>query len=93
MTPIQELIEELKANDVAHGMYWIKQPTEFFEKYLEKEKKHIIKAVDKNEAKCVKFCNKIHNLIADPSINIKKTNFFSVDKDAGINYYNETYNK
>ena len=39
---IQELIEELKTNDVAHGMYWIKQPDVFFEKYLEKEKQSII---------------------------------------------------
>lgn len=43
-TPMQELIEELKANDVAHGMYWIKQPNTFFEKYLEKEKNEIIDA-------------------------------------------------
>jgi hypothetical protein len=43
-TPIEELIEELKANDVAHGMYWIKQPDVFFEKYLEKEKEQIIDA-------------------------------------------------
>ena len=40
-TPIQELIEELKANDVAHGMFWIKRPSDFFEKYLEKEKEAI----------------------------------------------------
>ena len=40
-TPIQELIEELKANDVAHGMFWIKRPSDFFEKYLEKEKEQI----------------------------------------------------
>lgn len=40
-TVIEELIEELKANDVAHGMYWIKQPDVFFEKYLEKEKEQI----------------------------------------------------
>jgi len=40
-TPIQELIEELKANDVAHGMFWIKRPSDFFEKYLEKEKETI----------------------------------------------------
>ncbi len=37
-TAMQELIKELKTNDVAHGMYWIKQPDEFFKKYLEKEK-------------------------------------------------------
>ena len=43
-TPVQELIEELKVNDVAHGMYWIKRPNEFFEKYLEKEKEQIGKA-------------------------------------------------
>ena len=40
-TVIQELIEELKANDVAHGMFWIKRPSDFFEKYLEKEKEQI----------------------------------------------------
>ena len=39
---MQELIEELKTNDVAHGMYWIKQPDVFFDKYLEKEKEQII---------------------------------------------------
>ena len=43
-TVIQELIEELKANDVAHGMYWIKRPSDFFEKYLEKEKEQIKEA-------------------------------------------------
>ena len=41
-TVMQELIEELKTNDVAHGMYWIKQPDVFFDKYLEKEKEQII---------------------------------------------------
>ena len=45
-TPIQELIEELKANDVAHGMFWIKRPSDFFEKYLEKEKGQIIEGVE-----------------------------------------------
>jgi hypothetical protein len=45
-TAMQELIEELKTNDVAHGMYWIKQPDEFFEKYLEKEKEQIIEAFE-----------------------------------------------
>ena len=43
-TVIQELIEELKANDVAHGMYWIKRPSDFFEKYLEKEKEQLLNA-------------------------------------------------
>ena len=46
-TPIQELIEELKANDVAHGMFWIKRPSDFFEKYLEKEKEQIIDAMER----------------------------------------------
>ena len=41
-TVMQELIEELKTNVVAHGMYWIKQPDVFFDKYLEKEKEQII---------------------------------------------------
>ena len=51
-TVIQELIEELKANDVAHGMYWIKRPSDFFEKYLEKEKEQIINAyMDGNHIK------------------------------------------
>ena len=45
-TAIQELLDELKANDVAHGMYWIEQPDVFFDKYLEKEKEQIIDAVD-----------------------------------------------
>ena len=43
-TAIQELIEELKVNDVAHGMYWIKQPNEFFEKYIKKERDQTNKA-------------------------------------------------
>ena len=37
-TPMQELIEEINANSVAGEMFWIKQPSEFFEKYLQKEK-------------------------------------------------------
>ena len=41
-TPIEQLIEELKANDVAHGMFWIKRPSDFFEKYLEKEKEQML---------------------------------------------------
>jgi S-adenosylmethionine:tRNA-ribosyltransferase-isomerase (queuine synthetase) len=53
-TAIQELIEELKANDVSHGMYWIKQPNEFFEKYIKKERDQTNKAYyqaiyDKNQ--------------------------------------------
>lgn len=36
---MQELIEEININSVAGEMFWIKQPNEFFEKYLEKEKK------------------------------------------------------
>jgi hypothetical protein len=49
-TAMQELIEELKTNDVAHGMYWIKQPDVFFEKYLEKEKEQIIEAHIKGQS-------------------------------------------
>ena len=43
-TAMQELIEEMKANAVAGEMFWIKQPNEFFEKYLEKEKQQIADA-------------------------------------------------
>jgi hypothetical protein len=39
-TPIQELIEEMEANSVAGEMFCIKQPNEFYEKYIEKEKKY-----------------------------------------------------
>ena len=73
-TAMQELIEELKTNDVAHGMYWIKQPDEFFEKYLEKQKEQIIYAhthayligeddisvEDANEAS-IKYYNQTYN--------------------------------
>ena len=41
-TPIQELIEEMEANSVAGEMFWIKQPNEFYKKYLAKEKEYII---------------------------------------------------
>lgn len=40
-TPVQELIEEMKANSVAGEMFWIKQPEQFYEKYLAKEKEQI----------------------------------------------------
>ena len=54
-TPVQELIEELKVNDVAHGMYWIKRPNEFFEKYLEKEKEQIKRAFEFGVADAYNF--------------------------------------
>ena len=90
-TPVQELIEEMKANSVAGEMFWIKQPDEFYEKYLAKEKKHLIKAIDVNEKVCVDYCNRIASIIADPSI--KDTKIFKVDKEAGKKYYEETYNQ
>ena len=40
-TPVQELIEEMKANSVAGEMFWIKQPEQFYKKYLAKEKEQI----------------------------------------------------
>ena len=67
-TVIQELIEELKANDVAHGMYWIKKPSDFFEKYLEKEKEQIENAywdggvdVPTNGDRCQEYYNQTYN--------------------------------
>lgn len=90
-SPMQELIEEMKANSVAGEMFWIKKPEEFYEKYLSKEKKHLIKAVDTNERTCVDYCNRITNIIADPST--RESNFFKIDKEAGKKYYEETYNQ
>ena len=78
-SPMQELIEEMKANSVAGEMFWIKQPEEFYEKYLAKEKKHLIKAINTNEKICVDYCNRIASIIADPSI--KDTKIFKVDKE------------
>ncbi len=43
-TAMQELIEDLKSKDVAHGMYWVEQPDVFFDKYLEKEKEQLEEA-------------------------------------------------
>ena len=67
-TPIQELIEELKANDVAHGLFWIKRPSDFFEKYLEKEKEQIENAywdggqdVPTNGDRCQEYYNQTYN--------------------------------
>jgi len=91
MTPIQELIEKCGYSKTFDGKYMIVLSQQEVEELLEKEKKHIIKAVNKTEADCVKYCNRIHNLVAEPSA--KDPNFYLVDKDAGINYYNETYNK
>ena len=54
-TAMQELIEELKTNDVAHGMYWIKQPNDFFEKYLEKEKEQILRAFELGMHECLAY--------------------------------------
>jgi len=76
-TIIEELIEELKANDVAHGMYWIKQPDVFFEKYLEKEKEQIIEFC----WECLKGDN-IHTITSNKEL-IEYIN----DK------YNQTYNQ
>ena len=39
-TPMEELIDEIIKNSVAGEMFWIKQPNELFEKYLEKEKSY-----------------------------------------------------
>jgi hypothetical protein len=70
------------------------QETEVFKKateLLEKEKEQIIKAIDVNERVCVDYCNRIASIIADSSI--KDTKIFKVDKESGINYYNQTFNQ
>ncbi|CAK0766041.1 conserved hypothetical protein [Gammaproteobacteria bacterium] len=74
---MQELIEELKVNDVAHGMYWIKRPNEFFEKYLEKEKEQIIE-ISKNSYIAGYLDNQCK---VDESMNFPEE------------YYNQTYNQ
>lgn len=76
-TPVQELIEELKVNDVAHGMYWIKRPNEFFEKYLEKEKEQIMRTARQCHFEGVRQSAK------------KSEEYIKY----GEEYYNETYNQ
>jgi hypothetical protein len=78
-TVIQELIEELKANDVAHGMYWIKRPSDFFEKYLEKEKEQILEAV--------KFGQNNHT-VSIPEDEMIAKNYFN-DKYEVVEEYNQ----
>lgn len=51
---------------------------------LENEKQQIIEAVNHNEKNCVDYCNRIYNVMV-PSNDGKP--FFSIDKKAGINYY------
>jgi len=43
-TAMQELVEEIKLNQVAAQMFFINEPFKFFDKYLEKEKEQMIKA-------------------------------------------------
>ncbi len=43
-TAMQELVEEIKVNQVAAQMFFINEPFKFFDKYLEKEKEQIIEA-------------------------------------------------
>jgi len=43
-TAMQELVEEIKLNQVAAQMFFINEPVKFFDKYLEKEKEQIIQA-------------------------------------------------
>ena len=43
-TAMEELIEEIKSNQVAAQMFFINDHINFFDKYLEKEKQQLIKA-------------------------------------------------
>ncbi len=43
-TAMQELVEQIKLNQVAAQMFFINEPVKFFDKYLEKEKEQIIEA-------------------------------------------------
>ena len=81
-TPLQEFIEQLEKNKHLESDW-----EDFKMKSLEKEKKHIMKAVNANEKYCVEYCNRIYNIIGNT-----KEKLCSVDKKAGLNYYTKTYN-
>ena len=53
---------------------------------LENEKQDIIKAVNTNEKHCVEYCNHIYKVL-----NPTAGKLFTIDKQAGINYYNKIY--
>ena len=80
-TPIQELIEEMEANSVAGEMFWIKQPNEFYKKYLAKEKEYIID---------------FHVMLMKNGLE-QEGNVIEWDynelKEEALEYYNQTYNQ
>lgn len=80
-TVMQELIDKFYETSTDDFQFWIRDNYEYL---LNKEKEQIIQAVNKNEKNCVDYCNRIYNVMV-PSNNGKP--FFSIDKKAGINYY------
>jgi hypothetical protein len=55
ITAMQELVEEIKLNQVAAQMFFINEPVKFFDKYLEKEKEQIKKAFEFGVADAYNF--------------------------------------
>jgi len=87
-TTIQKLITHLEMHKSRVDMVDVNSIIEYATILLENEKKDIIKAVNTNEKHCVEYCNRIFKVF-----NPTAGKLCTVDKQAGINYYNKTYKR
>jgi len=85
-TTIQKLITHLEMHKSRVDMVDVSSIIEYATILLENEKQDIIKAVNTNEKHCVEYCNHIYKVL-----NPTAGKLFTIDKQAGINYYNKIY--
>lgn len=85
-TTMEKLITHLEMHKSRVDMVDVDSIIEYATILLENEKEDIIKAINKNEKYCVEYCNRIYKII-DPL----GGKLCTIDKEAGINYYNKTY--
>jgi hypothetical protein len=85
-TTLQKLITHLEMQKSKSDMVDVNSIIEYANNLLENEKKDIVKAVNANEKYCVEYCNGIFEVF-NPSAG----KLCTIDKKAGINYYNKTY--
>lgn len=88
ITPMQKLIKHLEVHKSKVDMVDIDSIIEYATILIEDEKQHIVKAVNANEKYCVEFSNGIYEVMYPAGGKL-----CTIDKEAGINYYNKTYNK
>lgn len=85
---MQKLITHLEMHKSRVDMVDIDSIIEYATILLEDEKQDILKAVNTNEKYCVEYCNRIYKIMSPLGGKL-----CTIDRAAGINYYNKTYKK